>query len=130
MKKAIIGMLVTTLMLAACSSGNGEDQCGNQTELADVELSVAACMAAPDVPIRDLSADSRIACFTKCGTVPAFTDCTQNVNSLIVINPGSDVQALTDFTNTTEFFNRWYCVTNEGRITGFTDNGLNIREIN
>ncbi len=98
-------------------------------ELANVELSVAACMASPDRPIRDLTDDPRIASITQCNTEarnwlevddPEDESLTQDVTTLIKINPGPDVNPLTDFTNDDSFDN-WYCVYDNGRVIGFTD---------
>ncbi len=117
-----------------------------QTELANVELAVSACMTAPDIPIRDLVADARISSAVLCNPyADAFVETlaadpefgnyslTQDVNILISVDTtysGTPIQSLTDFTNA-DTFDNWYCVDDEGRVVGFTDEEphQNIREI-
>ncbi len=120
MKKLIIGVLIVMAMLAACSSDKGyEGPCGNQTELANVELAVSAYMYAPDAPIRDLAIDERVGTPVFCDSRadanvkqlnldPALNDfsLTRDVDTLIPVNPtyaGTPMQPLTDFTIADEF---------------------------
>ncbi len=149
MKSAIIiVILIIGVMTAACSSDSKPryidecyyDHCGEGVEcglchpLANMELAVAAFMTAPDMPIRDLTNDHRIASITQCGTVASFSDCTQHVKKLITNSPGSEVQPLTDFMNkydgnTFDNLKYWYCVYPGGRLVGFTDDGINIKDL-
>ncbi len=117
-----------------------------ETELANVELAVAACMAAPDIPIRDLLADARVGTPVICdpsadanvktlATDPADGDysLTYDVNTLMPVNSnctGTPMQPLTNFTNANQFDN-WYCVYPDGRVVGFIsiEPFTNIREI-
>ncbi len=121
---AILGILAAVVIPAVTQFiGSGEEESA-QTELANVELAVAAMMAAPDTPIRDLSGDARIdwANSSDCTVGAAvFGDCTQTVDSLIALSgsPGT-AQPLSDFTNANTF-NNWYCVFADGKVAGFTD---------
>jgi prepilin-type N-terminal cleavage/methylation domain-containing protein len=140
---AILGILAAVVIPAVTQFiGAGEEESA-QTELANVELSVAACMAAPDQPIRNLdpASDPRITSRTSCTTpvtVPAAdandaamiaAGYTQLVNSLIDVDEawlgGTPAQPLTDFTNANRFDN-WYCVYDDGKVVGFT--GINPRQ--
>ncbi len=117
-----------------------------QTELANIELSVATFMVAPDIPIYDLVADARIGNPVICGPYAdaeveelstnlawEVYSLTQDVDSLIPVNPnytGVPIQHLTDFTNANQFDN-WYCVHPDGKVEGFISMEplTNIREL-
>ncbi len=147
--KLFIGMLVVVSMLAVCSCDEkGEEGPSNQTELACVELSVAACMAAPDIPMRSLNPGSepRISFRTSCKTpltIPyehaddaamVAAGYTRDVDALINVNEAYaediPVQRLTEFIPISVFHN-WYCVYDDGKVVGYT--GMtprqNIREM-
>ncbi len=127
---ACAGLLVPNVM--QYTSGPAPESA--QTELANVELAVAAFMAAPDVPIRDLVADARISSAVLCNPYadafvktlaadPEFGNysLTQDVNILISVDTtysGTPIQSLTDFTSDEEF-KHWYCVGPERRVVGF-----------
>ncbi len=132
---AILGILAAVVIPAVTQFiGAGEEESA-QTELANVELAVAACMAAPDVPIRYLGpddasvtpalvADPRVAGATLCAAGAAAQDpgpgavATRDVNTLINVVAGTDAQLLSDFTNANTFDNS-YCVGPEGRVVGW-----------
>ena len=62
----LIAVIVSAMGLAVCSCSEGDEGEGmsrSGTELHNVELAVAACMAAPANPVRNLEADPRIAGF-------------------------------------------------------------------
>ncbi len=134
--KLIVSVLIVAVMLAACSCGDdGHQEESMQSELANVELSVAALMAAPDVPIRDFSTDPRILSYVSCTTpltVPEdnaddtemlTAGYTRTVDDLINVDEaytgGVPAQPLTDFTNAEKFGN-WYCVYDDGRVASFS----------
>ncbi len=134
--KLIVSVLIVAVMLAACSCGDsGHKEESAQTELANVELSVAAFMAAPDVPIRDLSTDTRILSYVSCTTpvtVPngdaddtemLAASYTRTVDDLINVDEaytgGVPAQPLTDFTNV-DTVDNWYCVYDDGKVASFS----------
>ncbi len=105
------------------------------TELANVELSVAAFMAAPDVRIRDLTTDERVGIPVLCDSrADAIVrelasdpskggySLTRVVNTLVPVNPNYTgtvpMQPLSDFFIAKERIN-WFCVTPEGQVVGF-----------
>ncbi len=133
--EVIIGMLVVVSILAVCSCNEDEYCCRDQSyELACVELSVAACMAAPDIPIRNLMTDERVGNAVFCdsranATVkqlaadPAFGNysLTREIDALITVSTayqGTPMQPLSNF-DCDKLFDHWYCVTDEGKVVGF-----------
>jgi len=115
----VVVMILIGMMVVGCGENKTENS--RHGELWDVELAVAAFMAAPDSLVTNLITDPRIASITRCGTVASYNDCTHDVNTLIEVEPDSELAPLRQFT-ITDTFHSCYCVYPDGSVVGFSDN--------